>query len=51
LLVNDSAAFLDAVWLIDVQANSWSAVETYGKVPVRILSSVLKAKLICDHAY
>lgn len=22
-----------SVWLIDVQANSWSAVETYGKVP------------------
>jgi hypothetical protein len=40
--VNDSAEFLYAVWLIDVETNSWSAVDTYGKIPVRISCSELQ---------
>jgi hypothetical protein len=39
LNVNVFAEFLHAVWLIDVDTNRWSAVDTHGKVPVRIFFS------------
>ena len=35
----DCAVFLPAVWFIDLETNSWSAVDTYGKVPVRVFLS------------